>query len=39
MNFKLLISKPDKIYINKGWKGWADFLGKEENPSKKSTNK
>ena len=23
-------SKPDIIYKNKGWKGWADFLGKEE---------
>ncbi len=22
-------SNPDKNYLNKGWKGWADFLGKE----------
>jgi superfamily II DNA or RNA helicase len=22
---------PDRTFKNKGWKGWADFLGKEEN--------
>tara|TARA_B100000767_G_scaffold242830_1_gene240137 strand:+ start:104 stop:277 length:174 start_codon:yes stop_codon:yes gene_type:complete len=23
-------SKPESVYKNKGWKGWADFLGKEK---------
>jgi hypothetical protein len=22
--------KPQRTYLNKGWKGWADFLGKDE---------
>ena len=26
---KNIPSKPDKIYKDKGWKGWVDFLGKE----------
>ena len=25
-----LPSDPSKVYKNRGWKGWADFLGKEE---------
>jgi hypothetical protein len=24
-------SNPQKTYLNKGWKGWANFLGKEED--------
>ncbi|MBU3713770.1 MAG: hypothetical protein FGM46_02340 [Ferruginibacter sp.] len=36
---KEIPSNPDKTYKNKGWKGWADFLGKEDKPSNKSTSK
>jgi superfamily II DNA or RNA helicase len=25
----LLPFKPERVFIDKGWKGWADFLGKE----------
>jgi superfamily II DNA or RNA helicase len=28
-NQKILPSNPDKSYSERGWKGWADFLGKE----------
>ena len=24
--------KPDRVYKNKGWKSWKDFLGKSYNP-------
>ena len=27
-NQKILPSNPDKTYSKHGWKGWADFLGK-----------
>ena len=27
-------SNPDKKYLNKGWKGWADFLSKETKKKK-----
>ena len=23
-------SKPERVYKDDGWKGWADFLGKEK---------
>ena len=27
-------SNPDKTYLDKGWKCWADFLGKETKKKK-----
>ena len=27
---KIIPANPDRGYKNKGWKGWADFLGKVE---------